>query len=343
MSKHQIRVAILHPGMGRDGRWIHDFVPDGGKYQFVHVPDLEAPLSWHQRGSKAGIREWKSHFAHVASALRQSPDVVVTNFPQLALAAAFRKTLSFRPFKLVGWSYNLGDIDSAMKGRVSGLFLRNADRLIVHSREEISRYAAWHGMSEDRFQFVPLQRGALEYEPSFEGEPYAVAMGSAGRDYETLIEAARGFEGRLILIAKPDLIDGLSLPSNVEHRSGLSLEECYAINAGAKFSVVPIKNLKTASGQVTFIASMALRCPVIATDCPGTRDYLKSDENAVLVPPFDARSLRDAMNVLWSNSGLREQLGGAAYDSWENNYSDPVAAKNLLKVLDAVTGANKTP
>ncbi|MEM7739401.1 MAG: glycosyltransferase family 4 protein [Pseudomonadota bacterium] len=339
-----MRVAVLHPSGDKDGRWIDDFAPQGARYEFYRVPPIAKPTSWHMGGSKTSSSQWTMHLQHVDQAFKTLPDVVVTNFPQLALAAGVRKTWSVkqRP-QIVGWSYNLGDIGNPLKGKGSGVFLRNVDRLIVHSREEIARYAAWHGLAEERFSFVPLQRGAMtKMEPS-EDEPFAVAMGSAGRDYLSLLEAASGFDGKIVLVCKPDLVAGMTIPPNVEVRHGMSLAACEELNAKARFSIVPISNLTTASGQVTFLMSMALGCPVIATDCPGTRDYLIDGQGAVIVPPLDPDALRAAMNRLWHDDEARSSLGKAAYAEWSEKFSDPVAGANLTKILDDVTGAASHP
>ncbi len=332
-----MKVAVLHPSVGEDGRWIDDFAPEASGYAFEKIAPPAEAIDWHSRGAVSSRAEWKAHFLHVREAFRADPAVIVTNFPQLALAAATEKALRRSRVRIVGWSYNLGDISSAVKGRLSGLFLRRAERLIVHSTEEIGRYARWHGLPEERFRFVPLQVGALEPREPDRDRPFAIAMGSAGRDYRTLMAAARGFEGRLVVIAKPSLLEGLEIPPNVEVRSGLTLEECRDLNARALFSVTPIANLDTASGQVTFIASMALGCPVIATTCPGSRDYLTAGRDALMVEPFEEDALRIAMNRLWSDEAERRRLGRAAYETWQRCYSDPKAGENLVRILDEVT------
>lgn len=333
-----MRVAILHPNIDTDGRWIHDFVPKNDRYDFVLVPYAHDPKNWHERGDKTGLSEWRAHFTQVHRAMAVSPDVIVTNFPQLALAASVRTALTAKKPNIVGWSYNLGDIGNPLKGRLSGYALNRSDQLIVHSSEEIDRYAEWHGLPRDKFRFVPLQCGALNVPAADEPKPYAVAMGSAGRDYATLAEAARGFDGKIIMVAKPDAVKGIDLPDNISLRNGLTLHECYSLNAGALFSVVPISNLETASGQVTFISSMALGCPVIATECPGTRDYLTDGDGSYLIPPFDAEAMRAKMDTLWHDERTRTEMGVKAKELWQNKYSDPVAGENLLLVLDEVTG-----
>ena len=336
------RVAVLSDlgGAGGQTGWLDDFV--GGdaldRYAFETVTRDEPTRSSHARGAVAGPSDWRREMAYVRKAMRTGPDVLVTLFPQPAMVACALKRLTGAKTKIVGWAFNLGSTASPWKGRAAGQFLRSADRLVVHSSEEVERYAAWLGVERDIVEFVPLQQGDIHVPRDEADPPFALAMGSAGRDYAALAEAARGFPGRVVVVARPALLEGLGAPENVEARSGLDREACLALTARARITVVPVANLETASGQVTVIASMAQRVPIVATDCPGTRDYLAHEETALIVPPRDADALRDAMTRLWRDGRLRERLARNAYEAWRERFSDEGAARSFVRVLDEVTG-----
>ena len=335
------RVALLHGSSDEQARWLEPFVPEEARarYAFDLVPRDDELPSWHERGGTATPSEWRSAFAYARKGLRGRPDVLVTTFPQAALAACALKRLTRSPTRIVGWTFNLGATDNAAKGRAAGAMLRAADALVVHSREEVARYGAWMNLPEGILRFEPLQRGRIRLEAR-EAEPrFALAMGTAKRDYATLFEAATGWQGRLLVVAGPSALQGLTPPPNTEVRSGLTQAECLELNARATLSVVPIANQETASGQVTFLHSMALGVPVIATDCPGTRDYLSHEADALIVPPRDVGALRAAMDRLWSDEALRARLGAAGRARWEAECSDEAAGRALVAVLDAVTHA----
>ena len=334
------RVALLHGSSDPDARWLEPFVPGEARarYAFDIVPRDDELPSWHERGGTATLGEWRSAFAYARKGLRTRPDVLVTTFPQAALAACALKRATRSPTRIVGWTFNLGATDNAAKGRAAGAMLRAADALIVHSREEVARYGAWMRLPEGILRFEPLQRGRVRLEAREDEPRYALAMGTAKRDYVTLFEAVAGWPGRLVVVAGASALDGLTPPPNTQVRSGLSQAECLELNARAAVSVVPIANQETASGQVTFLQSMALGVPVIATDCPGTRDYLTHEADALVVPPRDPSALRTALDRLWSDDALHARLGAAGRARWEAECSDEAAGRALVAVLDDVTG-----
>ena len=335
------RVVFLHGGADPSARWLEPFMPAAARarYAFDLVHRDEKLPSWHERGGTATLAEWRNAFAYARKGLRGRPDAIVTTFPQTALAACAIKRVLGLDTRIVGWAFNLGSIENRLKGRGAGALLRAADALIVHSREEVLRYGEWLRLPPGILRFEPLQCGRIDL-PREEAEPpYALAMGTAKRDYATLFEAVAGWPGRLIVVAGPSAVEGLTPPPNTELRSGLPYAECQALLARAAVSIVPIDNQETASGQLTFLQSMTLGVPVIATDCPGTRDYMSDGKDALLVPPRDPASLRAALDRLWNDEGRRRALGEAGRQRWEDCNSDEAAGRALARVLDDVLPA----
>ncbi len=330
-------VLSIHPAFVNDGAWIDDFATPGSGYRFEKLLNAADHGSWHARGSVTPLREWLDHFSYALRALRRKPDAVVTNFPQLALAACFWKKLLRSKSRLVCWSMNIGSVQSGAKGYVAGLLLRGADVLVVHSTREISSYSRWLRLDPAVFRFVPLQLGEVRAAPVDMGpQPYVVALGSAQRDYASLIEAARTLPYRFVIIAKQSALAGLDLPANVEVMNGLSQQQCTDILGGARLSVVPVANDDTASGQVSFLNAMACRVPLVVTQCVGTTDYLSHEQDALLVPLRDAPGLAAAIRRLWDDPKLRQRLADRAYQTWQTRFSDPAAGRALVAVLDRV-------
>lgn len=51
---------------------------------------------------------------------------------------------------------------------------------------------------------------------------------------------------------------------------------------------------------------------MVLTECAGTRDYVTSGENGVLVAPNTTSEMRDAIFMLWNDRELRNRIGDAA-------------------------------
>lgn len=332
---------MLAPFFDEAGTWIDDFChrPD---LEFRKAPYRDGMMSWHRRGPQTPLSEWWQHLRYVRSALKWHPDCIVTSFPQLALLASVLLLGRKDAPALLAWNFNLGSLENKWKGRLAGLLLKRVDRFMVHARVETSVYANWLGIPEERFNFVPLQRGRVAAKKSspIEG-PYVVSMGSAHRDYQTLVEAVFGTGIRTVIIAKRELADALPDHPDLIKLSGLSQEECIDILAGAVINVVPLHATRSAAGQVTFVTSMRMGIPTIATSCTGTRDYIEDGVTGYLVPPGDASVLRERILTLLKDDELRRRVGVAGQDYADAHLSDEAAGMTLAASIDEVLAGKR--
>ena len=333
---------ILAPFFSSDARWLDDFC-DRPDLEFKKIFPENLAGSWHSRGSVTPLDEWLAHIRHVRKGMRESFDGVITCFPPLAFVAAIALVLLRRKdARLIAWNFNLGSLDNKKKGQVAGLILRRVDRFVVHARSEISSYSAWLNIDPSKFVFVPLSGiEPTDVRPSPIEGFYIVAMGSANRDYRTLVEAVRGSGIKTIIIAKKSELDELDDLPNLVKLSGLSRTECFAYMKGAAINVVPVKPTDQASGQVTLITSMFMGVPTIVTECPGAVDYICHDETGLLVRPKNHEALRSAILSLRNDQNFRQRLADSARRYALEHLSDPAAGRNLAQVIDDVVRRSK--
>lgn len=315
-----------------DDKWLDDFISDD-QLTFSKIPSLRRH-NWHQLGNRTGVAQWSQHFAHAWAAMHKEAYGLITCFPQLAICASALKLIGISQPKILAHNFNLGNISNKRKGRVTGRLLQGIDRFIVHSPIEISRYSKWLNLPEERFIFLPLQRGNIDIERIEEiREPFILSMGSAHRDYQNLIRAVEPLNIRTVIVTKSSIINNLPTLKNGEYWSDLSERECLELLARARLSVTPISNIETASGQITFINAMHLGVPVLATRCPGTEGYLSHRENGVLLEPNDPDDIRSKIELLWNDDDLRSQTGKAGRKFAEQYLSDSAAAEKLRQIL----------
>jgi glycosyltransferase involved in cell wall biosynthesis len=331
------KVLILVPFLSAGGGWIDDFC-HSSDLEFVKAPYLKDFQSWHTRGATTPLAEWRTHFRFARRAMKSSCDCIVTSFPQQALAAAtlllLKGTSSTR---LIAWNFNLGSLPSGWKRHLARMILRRVDRFVVHSSGEISRYARWLGVDEDKFRFIPLQKGNIEkQDPSPIAQPYIVSMGSAHRDYGTLVSAVAGTGIKTVIIGKKEMLDRLPEQPELIKLHGLSLKDCDSILSEARFNVVPITETETASGQVTFTTSMRMGIATIATRCIGTIDYIADGETGVLVPLGDPKALNRAIETLWRDEAYRARIARGGRDYADRYFSDEAAGENLGMIIHEV-------
>ena len=316
-----------------DDRWIDDAVVDS-EDRFIKIPRAAAESSWHDRAGRATpIGKWREHWRQSATAL-SACDGLITIFPQLAFTAAIQRRLRRRRQPIVAWCFNIGAYPIGLRRWIAGRILREIDHFVVHSRAEIAMLGDWLNIDRDRISFVPLQRAPIPIlETEDQAAPFAVAMGSANRDYATLIEAARISGIPLTIVAAPRLFEGVSLPENVMLLSNLSPEDCWRLAQRARFSIVPIATIAEASGQITVVEALRMGRPLIATRSNGTIDYVSDDETGLLVPPADPAALAAAMQRLWDDRATRERLGKAGRAFAEATLSDENVGVRLLSLI----------
>jgi hypothetical protein len=321
-------------------RWLVPYVP-GNRHSFSLVP-AQGRASWHNRNAyTAGAEEWMSAWKQGTAAWRDSQGGIVTVFPHLAAAVGLRSYLSFQKKPIVAWCFNLGATYGGIKRQVARLALGNINRFIVHSRAEADRYADWLGIARERFMFVPLQRPAIPLQAEEDvAQPFVLAMGSAKRDYRSFFEAVRDLGYKTVVVAARHAVAGLTVPANVELRSGLSPKECILLGQRARISVIPVDNENTASGQVTILEAMRMGRPVVATRCIGSEDYVRHEETGLLVPAHDVGELRTAIQRLWDDQGLRGKLGKNAAQWAAEHCSDEAIGPILARVLDEVEASS---
>ncbi|MFH6784301.1 MULTISPECIES: glycosyltransferase family 4 protein [Methylobacterium] len=297
------------------GGWITSYVEGPDRFRAAPAPydhDRSRPVT--------GASEWFDYLRHAWRAWRlvraapRGEAGIMTGFPQLAATAAlFKLVLRRRDVPLVAWCFNLGRTPGGLKAYLARAVLGQVDVFVVHSRREIALYAAWLGLPEERFIFVPL---SIHDEPreahEDEAAPFVLAMGSANRDYHTLAAAAARLGVPTVIVAGAHAVEGVTLPPNVTVLNGLDIAQCHDLCARARVNVVPLRNTAFTSGQVTVLEAMMLAKPVVATRAAGTEDYVAEGRNGLLVPPEDPEALADAIAALWDDPVLRARLGAGA-------------------------------
>ena len=323
----------------KDAVWLDDFIQDDGLV-FTKIHPVRHNNHWHLKpGSKTTLGMWWDHFAQARQAFKGDPDGIITCFPQLAICCALiRKLRVFgqaRP-RLIAYNFNLGGLSDGPRRKLAMWVAGQIEKFIVHSPSEVGPYARYLGVPEHKVVFIPLQRGAPSVvRAEDKTSPFILSMGSAGRDYESLVAVVRDLNIPTVIVTRADIAAGLPASDTITYLSGLSAAECMDLLCRCRLSVTPVKNLTSASGQITFINAMRLGVPTVATECPGTQGYIDHDETGMLVRPFDKDDLKDTIARLWSDPDLRDRIGKAGREKAEEHFSDERVAARLQQVLHA--------
>ena len=210
------------------------------------------------------------------------------------------------------------------------------NRYVVNTQDEIDSYAAGMGIDRSRMVLLPYvdwneaddwmeQVGGDD----FGSEPYYFAGGYSNRDYLALIEAFRQGPWPLLIVCSRHNreLDGVDLPSNIEIRRDIPLEEFEACVRRSKACILPLTE-HASGGKGVLFRYMKYRKAVIANKLG---EYLESWENGVIVEDI-AKDLPGVLAELEKKPELFKTLGTAAFDKYCRDYS-PQAAKRQITEL----------
>jgi glycosyltransferase involved in cell wall biosynthesis len=166
---------------------------------------------------------------------------------------------------------------------------------------------------------------------------------------DVLVQAMAALpQARLVVVGglqgEPDhervrqLIDGQGLTARTEMRGHIPQANVADELRRARVVVVPfLKSLMTErhTSPLKAFEAMAAGRPLVVSDLPSSREFLRPRENALLVPPGDARALAAAIRELLEDGALAERLARQAYADAER-FSWDARARTLLSLFEAV-------
>ena len=87
---------------------------------------------------------------------------------------------------------------------------------------------------------------------------------------------------------------------------------------------------------IVFLEAMDAGLPIIATDVGGQTDFLRSGENAILVPPDDSKQLQAGIVWMLKDSRLRETMSQNNKEKVKGFYLEKTAERFEKVLIDAV-------
>jgi hypothetical protein len=335
--------AVLND-RGHTEPWLTPFVRDTAQhFEIVGHAYGEGWHSWRTR--RTPLREWGDRFHHARKGLAHAGNEggLITQFPQLTAAAGMLKRLQHQNNPIVAYHFNLGSLYVGPARQAARYALSAVDRFIVHAQQERALYARWLKLPEARFTFVPLQLPwVAQPAPEDEDQPFILAMGSAQRDYPTLLAALERLKLPTVLVAAPRLLEGLTLPPHVEARSGLSRDQCEMLTQRARLCAITLRHSQTAAGQITLVNAMRFGRPVVATRCIGTEDYIDHGRTGMLVEGASVAAWQHHLAMLWHDHARRRRIAAMAHNFAREQLSDQAAGRHLQTILQAVAREDAT-
>lgn len=204
-----------------------------------------------------------------------------------------------------------------------------------------------------RERFVPPQSPRIERSLLFVGR----LVEKKGLPYllQALPRLLRDHPGLTLRIAGdgPDrpaleaLVGQLGLASNVIFLGRTPNAQLPALYQSSEIVVFP--SIVAADGDqeglpVVPMEALGCECALVATTVPGTGDFLRDGENALVVPQRDASAIAERLRQLLDDPQLRQRLGRQGRISVLNEFDWSSIASRYRQIIDAmITTAHRPP
>lgn len=286
------------------------------------LPDLDADwvfFSANRRSAlektiaKPNLARIRACFSAAWAAKRHPNALIISHLPRATLWTAFFCKLLNCNARHLAFSFNFTSLPGGFNKFLMKKLFKSIDRFVVYSRNEIDTYAAYFQIDRARIDFL---RWEMDLPASVETpglpEKYVCSVGGEGRDYQTLMEAARQAPDiNFVVVTRHYNIPPSPLPPNVIVLVDVAVENFWSIVKKCRFVVIPLRDEKTNCGHITLVGSLMLGRPIVATRSDGIADYVDDDRNALLVEPQNAVALRQAIEKLWRDEDHYQRLSHA--------------------------------
>ena len=322
-------------------------------WTFLQVPLADLPLDWHhfsatptswweRRFTRPNLARWRATWSAARCAKQHPGAVIISHLPKTTLwLAIFCRLFSVKAAH-IAFAFNFTDLPLGINRALMRWAFSKVDRFVVFSHAERARYAGYFGIDPGRIDFLPWEMDTPRTsEPAFVSGKYICAVGSEGRDYDTLVEAVRHApQIHTVIVTRAYNAPRGSLPPNVTLHTGLRGPDFWNVVKHAHAVVLPLRDEQTNCGHISLVGALQFGRPIVASESGGIEDYLKDDVNALVVKPGDAPALRLAIERMWDDSALHARLhqtiigsqsAGRGDSAWTNYFRGHLA--RMLKVV----------
>jgi glycosyltransferase involved in cell wall biosynthesis len=263
--------------------------------------------------------------------LRRRRATAVVSYYQsgVLLILALRKLLRFKPLVVI---VDIGDDQNwRVRERIVRFCIARADAVFTLASEQAVYLRAKYGV--DSVQFLPQQADTDFYSPGdAPAEDFVLFVGGdISRDFETLSRAV--FDLGVPVVVRSDVRIEADRPNVTVVRERLSDAGLRDLYRRARIVALPLHDMLHPGGITTLLEAFACGKAVVASNSRGVRDYLRDEENCLVVPCGDVEAMRNAVTRLLNDPELVERLGRNARAYAESELAQRCHAARLSAAI----------
>lgn len=268
---------------------------------FVDLAEVDGrPIEWSRHSglpqsaierlvTRPALSRYRAAWAGARDALNATAVISHLPYTTASVADVFRLLGVRKPH--LAFSFNFTNIPDANERRRFHRRFSAVDQFTVYTEYEAGLYADAFGLPVERFRQVDWTQDTPSVAPvdlaSLPSKPFVAAVGGEGRDFATLVAAARALPHvPFVVIARPDPVFA-DAPANMRVLFNIPFEMCWGIASRAAGLLVPLKSSTTCCGHITLISGRLLGLPIVTTRSLGTREYSEGFDATTLVEPQD--------------------------------------------------------
>ena len=227
--------------------------------------------------TKPRLSRYRAATAAALSARKGS--AIISHMPVMTAAVATASKLLSRQAPHLAFSFNFTNLPVGRRLNYFRSAVQSVTHFCVYSDYERELYADYFGLDMAQITSVNWSQAKPrvgERPAPLPAKSYVSAIGGEGRDYETLLKAARLLPHiKFLLVTRPHSVND-PLPSNVILYHNLAPEITWRIAADSAVVVVPLEADTTCCGHITLVGAQLLGLPLITTRSEATKEYTAS-------------------------------------------------------------------
>jgi glycosyltransferase involved in cell wall biosynthesis len=200
------------------------------------------------------------------------------------------------------------------------------------------RKHADHGINRDRLLHIPNFVNTAEHKPSHKEGGYALFVGRLSKEKGilTLLNASEHLDVPVRIVGDGPLkaeYEDITRDKKMTHvifegyKTGEDLKKLYE---NAAFLILPSECYENA--PMTILEAYACGKPVIGASMGGIPEMIEHGKTGMLFEMGDAERLAECILNLWMDKSRRQQMGHAAREKVEREYSAEAHYEHLMKV-----------
>ena len=200
------------------------------------------------------------------------------------------------------------------------------------------RKHADHGIHRDRLLHIPNFVNSADHEPSHKEGNYALYVGRLSKEKGilTLLTAVEHLNVPVRIVGDGPLkaeYEDIARNKRMTHvifegyKTGEDLKQLYE---NAAFLVLPSECYENA--PMTILEAYACGKPVVGANIGGIPEMIDHGKTGMLFEMRDAEQLAECIENLWSNKSLCRQIGHAARNKVEREFSSELHYEHLMEL-----------